>query len=108
MGAIFCDRSDPLRTHTEGDHVWTRYRGGVREGDVSFPPNPLQTTLTLLSDLTNMFQSRLKVQKIVMDEREAREEVVANPPKVFDFHCEFNEQCSECVRLIVRIFRSFS
>ena len=52
----------------EGDHVWTRYRGGVREGDVSFPPNPLQTTLTLLSDLTNMFQSRLKVQKIIMDD----------------------------------------
>ncbi|KAE8554498.1 hypothetical protein TMatcc_005964 [Talaromyces marneffei ATCC 18224] len=39
----------------EGDHVWTRYRGGVREGDV---------------------------QKIVMDEREARQEAVANPPKV--------------------------
>jgi hypothetical protein len=22
----------------EGDHVWTRYRGGVREGDVSTIP----------------------------------------------------------------------
>ncbi|QKX62437.1 uncharacterized protein TRUGW13939_09598 [Talaromyces rugulosus] len=39
----------------EGDWVWTRFRGGVREGEV---------------------------HKIVKDEKEARDEGVANPPKV--------------------------
>ncbi|CRG89800.1 hypothetical protein PISL3812_06839 [Talaromyces islandicus] len=39
----------------EGDWVWTRFRGGVREGEV---------------------------QRIVRDEEEARDEGVANPPKV--------------------------
>ncbi|EAW11816.1 DUF2945 domain-containing protein [Aspergillus clavatus NRRL 1] len=38
-----------------GDDVWTRYRGGSHEGEV---------------------------EKIVMDQAEAREENVANPPKV--------------------------
>ncbi|KAL2218024.1 hypothetical protein M432DRAFT_616185 [Thermoascus aurantiacus ATCC 26904] len=39
----------------EGDYVFTKYRGGSHEGEV---------------------------EKIVMDERGAREEGVANPPKV--------------------------
>ncbi|GFF52022.1 hypothetical protein IFM58399_09217 [Aspergillus lentulus] len=39
----------------EGDHVYTRYRGGSHEG---------------------------KVERIVMDQAEADEENVANPPKV--------------------------
>ncbi|KAL2012751.1 hypothetical protein VTN00DRAFT_276 [Thermoascus crustaceus] len=39
----------------EGDFVFTKYRGGSHEGEV---------------------------EKIVMDERGAREEGVANPPKV--------------------------
>jgi hypothetical protein len=39
----------------EGDHVWTRFRGGRREGDV---------------------------QKIVTTEKEGEKEGVKNPPKV--------------------------
>ncbi|KAF4414560.1 hypothetical protein FACUT_14182 [Fusarium acutatum] len=42
-------------TINEGDHVWTRFRGGRREGDV---------------------------QKIVTTEKEGEKEGVKNPPKV--------------------------
>ncbi|KAH1294923.1 hypothetical protein KXX11_008610 [Aspergillus fumigatus] len=45
----------------EGDHVYTRYRGGSHEGDVG---------------------------RIVMDQAEADEENVANPPKVRG-RCDF-------------------
>ncbi|GFF69406.1 conserved hypothetical protein [Aspergillus lentulus] len=45
----------------EGDHVYTRYRGGSHEG---------------------------KVERIVMDQAEADEENVANPPKVRE-RCDF-------------------
>jgi hypothetical protein len=44
--------SQPLK---EGDHVWTAFRGGRREGDID---------------------------KIVTNEQEAKEEGVKNPPKV--------------------------
>lgn len=31
----------------EGDHVWTRYRGGVREGDVLLFPHLFAITVAL-------------------------------------------------------------
>ncbi|KAK5993787.1 hypothetical protein PT974_07224 [Cladobotryum mycophilum] len=44
--------SEPIQ---EGDHVWTRFRGGRREGNV---------------------------ENIVTDEEQAKKEDVKNPPKV--------------------------
>ncbi|KKA17573.1 hypothetical protein T310_8489 [Rasamsonia emersonii CBS 393.64] len=61
----------------EGDFVWTRYRGGTREG---------------------------VVDKIVMDEQQAREEGVSNPPK-FNAFSEYTFQM-HCLRLRAATFNS--
>jgi hypothetical protein len=57
----------------EGDWVWTRFRGGVREGEVS---------LSFFVFFYQIIDLCVQVHKIVKDEKEARDEGVANPPKV--------------------------
>lgn len=61
----------------QGDHVYTKIRGGRHEGEVTYPNQPhyeqkKQHALTLLS----------QVEKIVKNQAEAEEEDVKNPPKV--------------------------
>lgn len=72
------DRKD--ETIQEGDHVWTRFRGGVREGEVWPKSSWVYTTLASL--LITDDSCTMQVQKVVLDEHEARKEEVANPPKV--------------------------
>lgn len=72
------DRKD--ETIQEGDHVWTRFRGGVREGEVWSESSWVYIIFSLF--LITDDSCTMQVQKVVMDEHEAREEEVANPPKV--------------------------
>lgn len=70
----------------EDDFVFTRYRGGSHQGKVN-------STLFLLSAvLSDLDVLDSQVEKIVMDAAGAREEGVANPPKV----------CYSCILCIVR------
>jgi len=56
----------------QGDSVFTKIRGGKREGEV---------TLLSLSHKLEM-ANYLQVDKVVMSEEEAKKENVKNPPKV--------------------------
>jgi hypothetical protein len=62
----------------EGDEVWTRFRGGVRQGEV----RQRDISLPLYTRCIDLSARGSQVEKIVTDEREAREEDVKNPPKV--------------------------
>lgn len=62
----------------EGDEVWTRFRGGVRQGEV----RQRDISLRLYPRCIDLSARGSQAKKIVTDEREAREEDVKNPPKV--------------------------
>jgi predicted HAD superfamily phosphohydrolase YqeG len=57
-----------------GDHVYTKIRGGHREGEVSIYKWPI------MDNICN--SSSLKVEQVVETQEEAKEAGVKNPPKV--------------------------
>lgn len=66
----------------QGDSVFTKIRGGKREGEV---------TLLSFSHKLEM-ANYLQVDKVVMSEEEAKKENVKNPPKVWILLCFLGSQ----------------
>jgi hypothetical protein len=66
---ILSKQGDPIE---EGDHVYTKIRGGRHEGDVSI----LERAVFTPADIAT------QVEKIVSTSEAAEEEAVKNPPKV--------------------------